>query len=272
MIHFYSDIRTIEEAVQVGIALDQFWFRGHSKDYGELIPGAFRKDNLGIFKRSRETSITEEFKRQAPAFSEFIPEEINHLEWLFIMQHYGSPTRLLDWSQNVLVALYFIVKQHFDHDGELWAIEPESLNEMSKHDFQIANTTDPFVKQLAAEAFRRLEEERDNDKLDIRGPIALHPPMRFPRMINQSSVFTIHPFPSDEHDSLSYTLEGSKFIVRYRIPKSRKKPLLNNLNSLGINEHTLFPNLDSLSKTIRMRIENEDKKSASNSPRIPRFD
>ena len=274
MVHFYSNISTIEEAVKVGICLENYWFRGHSETYGELVPGAFRKNNLGIFNSSKETTFTEEFKRQAPAFSDFIPEEINHLEWLFIMQHYGCPTRLLDWSQNILVALYFIVKSNFKKDGELWIIEPEILNEISKRDFKIANTSDPYVKQLASQAFLRNDEESFTDNLVIKHPVALFPPMRFPRMINQSSVFTIHPFPDKEfdveYDSLSAALGGGEFIFKYKIPSICKKKLLSNLSALGINEHTLFPNLDSLSKSIKLN--SARKKQVLKEPNPPKFD
>jgi hypothetical protein len=260
---FYSDVRTIYDVIKIGTKLDNYWFRGHTKDFGTLVPGAYRLENLGMLYSSYEHRITEEFQRQAPALSSYIPEELNYLEWLFIMQHYGCPTRLLDWSQNVLVAIYFAVKEHFNWDAELWCIDPFRLNEESIRKPFVAGTNNDSVIALASDAFKRTDEIRKKNKLKtdmIDGPISLFPPMRFPRMINQSSVFTIHPFPDSDHESNLKSIEAllvMPFICRYRIPKSRKKPLLKELNSIGINEHNLFPDLDALSKSIRTQIERD---------------
>lgn len=49
------------------------------------------------------------------------------------MQHHGTPTRLLDWTENVLIALYFAVKDSPEVDGEIWTLYPLRLN--SKYGF-----------------------------------------------------------------------------------------------------------------------------------------
>ncbi len=78
-----------------------------------------------------ELSLIENFKRGAPALEPSIPDYEDHIAWLFLMQHHGMPTRLLDWTKSILVALYFVVSKYTSDDGELWAMYPDALNECS---------------------------------------------------------------------------------------------------------------------------------------------
>lgn len=269
-IEFYSKLSWVDEAVKLGIGLSKSWFRGQSQPYGELLPAAFRDFNREFFmKGSQESKFAIHFRRQAPAFSEYTPKDLDHLEWLFLMQHHGTPTRLLDWTENVLVALYFAVNSNFDKDGELWALYPFELNERSLGSFGIEITNSKYVKYLSGEPFHnnpeQLKEELKLER-DINGPIAFYPLMRFPRMINQMSVFTIHPDPN-ENNSIEDLLAEEAHLVRYLIPKGRKKDLLSKLHQLGIRESTLFPNLDSLSKSIQQEMNTV----AYSPPKPPRF-
>lgn len=269
-VKFNSKMSWIDDVVKLGTCLSKSWFRGHSQIYGQLTPSAFRDDYREFWMGgSNEASFTEHFKRQAPAYSDYTPENLDFLEWLFLMQHHGTPTRLLDWTENVLVALYFVVRDHHDKDGELWAIYPDELNSKSIDSFGISLTNSKYVKYLASEPFHnnpdQLKEELKITK-NISGPVALFPPMRFQRMINQQSVFTIHPDPNDAA-TIPDLLEEEKHLVRYLIPKGRKQGLLGDLNSIGIKENTLFPNLDSLSVSIK----HEMKTVAYSPPKPPKF-
>lgn len=257
-IDFYSKLSWIDDAVKIGTTLTKSWFRGQSKAYGKLTPGAFRKHNREFWMNgSQELPFTEHFKRQAPAYSDYIPEKMDHLEWLFVMQHHGSPTRLLDWTENILVALYFAVKDKWNEDGEVWAVYPNELNDKSINRFGIELSRSKYVNFLAGEPFHnnpeKLKEELGLER-EVKGPIAFYPPMRFQRMINQMSVFTIQPDPNNS-SSITENLSDEKHLVRYQIPKGRKQDLLSELHALGIRESTLFPNLESLSESIKQEMK-----------------
>ena len=120
--------RTLVEFVEIidGLKADEpnsLWFRGQSNASHQLIPGALRNihqshDHLGeeiedsvvrissggIFSGPDSERMLQEFKQLARPFLEQQPS--NDFEWMFIAQHHGLPTRLLDWSTNALVALY----------------------------------------------------------------------------------------------------------------------------------------------------------------------
>lgn len=124
-------LSNIEKVVQLGTQLVHSWFRGQDKTYNNLTPGVFRKTTwLG---ENTERRYIADFKRAAPALATNTPTPKwdDHLAWLFLAQHHRLPTRLLDWTENVLVGLYFATGNQ-NEDGELWAMDPYALNEKSQ--------------------------------------------------------------------------------------------------------------------------------------------
>ena len=251
-------LETIQQAVDLGTTLSLSWFRGHSKTYNELTPGVFRptitrleESSLPFVGRQNiECSIIEEFKRRAPSLQSYLPGHSDHLSWLFLMQHHGAPTRLLDWTESVLIALYFAVNSHTQDDGEIWGLYPHKLNELSC----IPGTptrNNRILQFLGSEPMHSAPENLAND-LGIerpKYPLAIQAQMTFPRIINQMGTFTIHPNPK-KGLTLPEILKEERHLVRYIIPSVSKEKLRKNLAALGFTRVALFPNLDSLSETI----------------------
>jgi len=99
----------------------EIWFRGQSDSEYKLLPTAFReKDKEGSIPRYDEAGALADFQAHYP---ENRQEYTSIIEWLTLMQHYGLPTRLLDWSRSIFVALYYAVQDH-DKDGALYALDP----------------------------------------------------------------------------------------------------------------------------------------------------
>src|SRR5262245_49355448 len=80
------------------------WFRGHGNVAHTLLPSIARHAN-GL---AREEMLLKRFKQNAFPFTHRPPQE--EWDWLFLMQHFGVPTRLLDWTESPLVGLYFAVE------------------------------------------------------------------------------------------------------------------------------------------------------------------
>jgi len=170
------------------------------------------------------------------------------------MQHYRTPTRLLDWTENALVALYFAVSAPGSEDGEVWAMLPWALNSQGGAGWGIPMPSEsPHVKYLLAEPYWAGTAvqlaEREGLKEPVRTPLALEPPLLFPRMAVQASTFTIHPYP-ELGKTIEDVLPNPEHLVRYIVPASYKPDLLCQLRVLGFSDRHLFPDLEGLSRMI----------------------
>ena len=266
-------LRTIEQAVTVGTRLPNSWFRGHAKTYGALTPTVFRipPATRGGY---REYWLAERFRLRAGSIHANVPSWNDHLRWLLLMQHHGLPTRLLDWTESILVALYFAVEGSPTEAGEIWCIRPDVLNNRSNYFLHSGDR--PIVKYLAAEVFvtesDKLREFGRKLKLGhpiTRNPVAFLPPVEFPRMSAQSSRFTIHPPPTGEN-VIERLLTGPREIIRYEVPGDCKASLSRDLTDLGVTAETLFRSLEALSATIRADVYAADR--GENYPDPPTFD
>ena len=104
------------------------WFRGHEKANYTLTPGILRRPWAEAKAYLDEVSLTRHFQTMNP---DAVPRDASDFEWLVMMQHYLTPTRLLDWTENLLVALHFAIRnpQH-NHveDAAIWMLNARRLN------------------------------------------------------------------------------------------------------------------------------------------------
>ena len=185
-------------------------FRGVSDTEHELITGIGR---LKFAKESDrptyEQEVLKEFKRRSLPHLKSIPG--SDLEWLQLAQHYGIPTRLLDWTHNPLVALYFAAEKSDESDFAIYK---------SLHTSWLAEDFDPF----------QIESEL--------GIVPRHSDIRY---INQAGVFTIHP---------TYRLEKTDGLIKYIFPASKKQELRWLLRRLGFSPASMFPSLDGIARDV----------------------
>ena len=107
------------------------WFRGNPRQAFNLLPSLYRHPNeqatskLLLLERELMTRFRQ---RSIPYRSRDLSDD---WEALFFMQHYGVPTRLLDWTENSLIALHFALmhtSSQSDSNAVVWVLDPVSWN------------------------------------------------------------------------------------------------------------------------------------------------
>ncbi len=138
------------------------WFRGHARADYELTPSILRESHRQSGRYVDEVSMVRHFKAMNP---EAAPASGSDFDWLVTMQHYLAPTRLLDWTENLLVALYFAVRdESLDGtcDAALWLLNARRLN---YHTSATARTADVAFPQdpdvIARSLLVRSRERRE---------------------------------------------------------------------------------------------------------------
>jgi hypothetical protein len=218
---------------------DTFWFRGHSEPQWGLIPGALRPPLVA--SRKKALDLMSDFKRIAEAKLSRLPEPDDEFKWAQIAQHYGLPTRLLDWTESAITALYSACLGP-KTDGLVFVINPIELNRLS--DPSRPRILDPQSDRGLI--LRYLQSGPTERKTTRSYPVAVNPVWSSERLIAQKGTFTLHGpmFSLDKADVSS--------LVGIPIMKQYKKQLRFELRRVGVDEMTLFPELEHSCKHLRM--------------------
>ncbi|PRN00067.1 FRG domain-containing protein [Aliarcobacter cryaerophilus] len=214
------------------------WYRGQTKESHSLLPSYLRKEY------STEQTILSAFKQNATMLTNAQPN--NSFDWMFLMQHYGIPTRLLDWSESPLVALYFALQKNDNNDAVLWALKPTELN---KHCGIDEEKEEFFIPSFESKVIAGYSIESISDTPAKLNPSAVIATRNNPRIQAQMGVFTIHhknKIPIEDIGDKSH-------ILKYIIDKDSKVQILKQIELLGITKFQLFPELSSIESMMKKR-------------------
>jgi hypothetical protein len=162
------------------------------------------------------------------------------------MQHHGLSTRLLDWSENPLVGLYFAVEKDAAEDSILWVLLPTVLNAKAgirpAYEHEIPSFEDEELKNYLPSTIAREIRSKLN-------PVAAIAPRNSARMQAQQGVFTITHRENVYIDEVGDPATRDH-IWRYVIPADAKHEIREDLRRLGITRFSVFPELSSIAAIV----------------------
>lgn len=272
----YQMIQSVEELDSTLKELDQdghrYIFRGQSNS-GQPngkeweLHTTFERAAAGLpaYKlASLEAKVMFEFKRQAHHYINRTP--VSKLEWLALMQHYGCPTRLLDFTRSYWVALFFALDGATDN-ASLWVFDETSQHEETTHAEKNVKLNIPreYDGEAANEVRKILslsnyEESQQivlkNSKPDgcgiTPGIVIVEPKYMNDRLRIQQGVFT---FPKDITKSYMENLSSSGInSTQIIIPRELHMKLIARLQYMNITSSTLFPGLEGYARSMKNHI------------------
>lgn len=228
------------------------WYRGQTFDEWDLTPRVSRiRGHL-----ENEQALLHRFQQRAVSRTRVKPSST--YEWMCLAQHYGLPTRLMDWTESPLVALYFAVEQsgtseENSRNAAFFALDPVRLNKISLREA-------PSVLMLD-------EHEVLNDYLPgakpqgSRTPVAVIAGRSFDRISAQSGTFTLTA--DDHHIDLLGVRETSPapqtlldvgeppIVTKYVVPGPARGDIIAALAEIGITASTVYPDLEFIATELR---------------------
>lgn len=212
-------------------------FRGQSDESWSLVP-AFGRNRRVMDQEITpaneherppavlEVQMFERFERQSTSL---VPGTPNALELLSIAQHHGCPTRLLDWTTNASVGLWFAVSDKGNSDAAVWTLNPPRWGLMVS--YKIAGLVGG-IKDLDFFRF----------------------PHRSQRAIVQSSCYSFHPYRKacGPHWTVALDEDGPfrEKLLKIVIPKDARRPILEALERAGTTAESTSLDLPGICKGL----------------------
>lgn len=228
------------------------WFRGQrDADWG-VVPSLWRPSSTGTYTTNDERNFNHRFRTRAAIRYAAAPQYDDHAGWLSIMQHYGLPTRLLDWSRSPLVAAYFAVGHSLRRDPSLstdaaiWMLAPHQLNLRHAGTEVTPALGSGMCDQLVRPAF--VDDMTHADSSRAQTVIAAMATETDLRMFVQQGCFTVH---SPDAEDLRHLPDSKRFLWKLRIGRHTVLRMAEDLRTLGFSSGDLFPDLEHLADEFK---------------------
>jgi hypothetical protein len=227
------------------------WYRGVRDAAYDLSPTLYRRKDITTFAEfaALEQTLLTSFKHRSPPFVGKPPTDA--LELLFLMQHHGIPTRLLDWTENPFVSLFFALEsvrtEKDQQDAAVWALNPMLLNKLSLSSYShegIISAGDDILR-----GYEPMKEPRTAGN----NPVALYGVHNSQRIVAQRGVFVLSAVNITPLNKIDFPSAGDSLLMKMTIPKDKKKQMFEQLFNMGITDSVLFPDLDGLAREIKTR-------------------
>lgn len=214
-----KDFNQFFDVVANKVKKDIVIFRGQ-RESKSLLPKIARQ-NPKIDTTSIEIDMLSELRRTGSLY--LLHDITNDWDLLVYAQHFGMATRLLDWSENPLVALWFA-----------------SANQ--------DETGSSYVYMFEPDNGSLLDRNKDKSPFTTSSTKVLKPNLNNTRIVAQSGWFTSHMFASkpSKFVALEKHKRHGSLITQFEIPGKLKANVLMMLDKLGVNNRSLFPDIQGI--------------------------
>jgi hypothetical protein len=238
-------VTSIGELVEVvtGMAVEGhvLWYRGHASADWDVLPSIWRR-----YSAAEERNLTNRFRSRAAIRYSSAPVYQARTSWLSLMQHYGLPTRLLDWTRSPLIAAYFALEQSSSGsaadctDAAIWVLWPHRLN--ASQGFQpVTPSIDAYLcGKMIEPAF--IDSATENDK--ILAAMSAETDMR---IFVQQGCFTIH----SGQTALNKLPGNSAFLRPVILTGGSIRQMALEIDACGFRRGDLFPDLGNLAEELK---------------------
>lgn len=211
------------------------WYRGHSNREWQLTPSLPREAEWEV----KEKELFYEFTNTAAKLFE---KRSNDWETLFDMQHYWIPTRLLDWTTVMGVAIAFILHSDYadDQDSALFVLDPIALNRLSGRDVIAVPEDKSFDYKTIYWEKRPVQIER---------PLAIRPSQISDRLRAQKGTFTVFGTAG-----ASFETAAANCFRKVILPSAAKQEAREFLKWANLDEYTIYPDIVGMARHIKRKI------------------
>lgn len=247
-----------------GAQLQEAWYRGQCHESYALTPSVYRQENIGFVEA--EPAMLHRFQGLA---TPLLQRTFDEWEWYFLARHHSVPTRLLDWTESLLVAMRFALTECSEEFKDRDSLNKARVQEPAE---SIFDAKSPVIWILEAGTLNKFSLGLDSivipggdksasylpDVLGEKGadsPIAILPTRSNPRLAAQRGMFTVHGRDRRPLDQLAQPEAGEQgkphfLLAKIILDRARSAQLLWELEVAGMDRFGLFPDLDSVGEQV----------------------
>lgn len=232
------------------------WFRGVGLTSHRLVPSLYRHPSLTDLEQlvGLERKLIQRFRERSIPYQPSPVAISNDWDLLFLMQHFGVPTRLLDWTESPYIGLFFaLTSAPLDPSHQpagaaaVWALRPVAWNNCALADIGF----DEGILSVGSKPLEPWAPGPDAEYMRV-FPVAMYGLHNSPRIVAQRGVFTIFGKATSSFDEVYQAgAYPADTLIKIEIPADSIINLLEQLSAVGITDSMVYPDLQGLARELK---------------------